>query len=317
MPVQEVPITSIADIPALAATFAAANGWAVSGTSQEPVFRRADDAAALSFRLVASGAGVTQRLTLDGSFNGVVSVTSRAAITVPVIKSGSSGAAQAANRLTMIAGAGPYLAIVVGFNGGYWRHLYLGNLLKIGNYTGGEIIGGSSFQVSRTGTGTIAYDAPDYAHLFSANADADRTVCGGVRISHNDNSVGWREFRRNAVSWTDSFFDPAMVLGGWQDAINSGTVARGNSSYAGRSILTPINLFAASGGKNLIPIGTVPGIRMIDIRDIDPATSFAIGSETWRVFPAFRKSGAGVSSYEDGIALDESSFRLGYAYRTA
>lgn len=67
----------------------------------------------------------------------------------------------------------------------------------------------------------------------------------------------------------------------------------------GIGLLLPNIVSLNIGDEYLSPIGSVPGIRYMDMTNYLPGDEFTIGSDTWKVFPWYAKGGIG---YNRGIA---------------
>lgn len=67
----------------------------------------------------------------------------------------------------------------------------------------------------------------------------------------------------------------------------------------GIGILTPNVVSVNRANEYLHPVGVVPGIRYMDMTNYLPGDEFTLGSDTWKVFPWYRKNGR---SYNRGIA---------------
>ena len=67
----------------------------------------------------------------------------------------------------------------------------------------------------------------------------------------------------------------------------------------GVAILTPITLSLNVANTYLRGIGTVPGIRYMDMTNFLPGEEFTLGSDVWKVFPWYQQNGR---SYQQGIA---------------
>jgi hypothetical protein len=300
-------ITAMADIPPLVAAFAADAGWTVVGTT----LTRAGGG--LSFTLAAAIAGYDHTLTWTNGVNNarIVSPKLGGTASVPVVSIPSK---------VYLFGDADFIAIVVEYGFNSYRHLYLGNMVKAGDYTGGEVISGCTPLASNSGSSyPMSFRAA--AYLFAARQTVHSSAnCGGVNVSHVDNPTQWRKFSGpvNDATPLDGF-NNATALGGYVDDINDAYVARGRSSYAGAQILVPINLYASmpiTGDTRFAPLGHPAGVRMVNMADIDPAGTFMIGAETWQCFPALAKSVSTTVAQTSGgaWAVGETSYLVGYAY---
>ena len=192
---------------------------------------------------------------------------------------------------------------------------YLGNMEKIGSYTGGTVMSGNAFRETYAGNGTISYRSWEHAYLFSSYQGFwTSDVAGGVLVTHADNPTPWRAFRRGNA-YNDAYNIPtSCVLGGFQDNINDAYLARGKALYAGLNILVPINLYAARPSNNISAIGRPPGVRMVHMEDLAPEADIQVADKNWRVFPQFAKESSGLGTYSNGFIVSESSYYAGLAY---
>ena len=226
----------------------------------------------------------------------------------------------------------PWIAAVIECGYNSYRHIYIGNMEKLGSYTGGEVISTNGYRDSYAGSngGFTSFVSSNLRYLFSArnqHANSSET-CGGVNIAHPDNLTTWRKFRGPYLSTEKSSFSGSEVLGGHSDSINSGLLRRSASDFAGSNVLIPVNLFVPDSINNyddvrFRPIGHCPGVRLADMRDYDPGQSVQVGNVNWRVFPEFSKqqytstnygtskSGGGAANYHPDT---ETSYMLGLAY---
>ena len=311
-------ITAITDVPALVSTFAATAGWTVTGAAGSPILTHPTLPGAISFQLTAAVVGNDHTLTWTAS--GAPVVTSNALITSP--KMNGTLAAPDVSLPSKVHLFGdllpePFLAIVVEYGFNLYRHLYFGYVEKLSAFTGGECIAGSGF-------GDRSDLQPQYRggftyYLFDAlQAGRAAATAGGVRVDHASNATKWRRFATPTSVQAALTMTTDTALGGFQDDINSGYLARGKSTYAGTNILVPMTLYAVKQGGNppiLAPIGAPAGVRMIHIQDIDPGAEFIVGTKTWKAFAAFRKNASTFSTVKPaGWNTDETSLWVGYAY---
>lgn len=340
MAYSEQTATSILDIPALIAAFAAARGWTVGGTTlTRPGGGR-------SFEITASIDGTnnrrhrlfvtdtadptlrtfTQMPWVDGtSGNPFVLVPTKVHLfgnDTPWDEEGSEAA---------------WIAAVIECGYNHYRHVFIGSMVKLGNYTGGEIICSNCHSYYWWGSGgSLQFDWDYNKYMFSAKHDVangydsppELLSAGGVYIDHAANARTYRQFDGPMHSQWATSFTGSEVLGGHADQINGGLVRRGVSDFAGSNILVPVNLYVPDSVNTLEdvrfrPIGFVPGARLIDMRGIEPGESIQVGNDNWRVFPEFSKRTDQTiyygSSRADGGAGGfywpyESSYMLGLAY---
>lgn len=307
-------VTAITQIPALLGTFAVAAGFTVdSSNPDQPIITAVGGGKAFKFKATI-GSATAHDLTFDGNGDGVI--TSLAIARSPII----NGASVAASAVTFIGKQTPqpYIGIIVEYGTNLYRHLYIGNMEKLGNYTGGEVITAMTGPIVAVG-GTINYkETARMQYPFSGRQTVNAiTSAGGVRVVHADNPVPWLRFRATSVNAVTGEA-AGGVFGGFNDTINDGYLARGRTLFAGVSILTPINLYMAkpiTGDTSFIPLGIPSGVRLINMFDHNPGDSFDIGGETWWAYPAMSRNltadmPVGTGSWRSA----ESSYMVGYAY---
>jgi hypothetical protein len=318
-------ITAESQVAPAVLAFAATAGWTVSGN-----------------HITRPGGGKTFAITYAAGVFRVEDVADPTVFTTcatPKIKGVLTGfptniqqpEEQAVTSLHLFGGTSPepYLAVVMecGFN--LFRHVYVGNMVKLGDYTGGEVIGctmqtpmvplsmGDYFDIADVLRTTYLFGGrrTDTAVPGSQYQLADDA--GGVNVVHADNPVPWRRFR-SLRGFGGGGFAEDVALGGMRDEINDGLVYRGKATYAGSVILVPINLYAtryASPNNRFIPLGHPAGVRMVNVEALDPATDITIANKLWRVFPQLSKQGTrAVARFPGGYAVGESSEFFGLAY---
>lgn len=328
MTYQVTAITSINDIPALVASFAASLGFttttptATSATVKHPTYTGArvftaavsntGSAPALRERIEISTdvSGSTPAWAESPKFNRTNTNTDTCAPESPTKLHliGMLGGSSSTPGKSFIAGVIEY-----GFN--LYRHFYLGYIEKSTDFDGGEVITGSAFApVSDSANNrAVPYDLANNSSVttpvvypFSAMnfSDATKSSNGGAYVSHANNAVPWRKFyfAGSSTATNAANLDASMVaegadiiLGGFKDGINSGYMAAGKSLYSGAQVMTPINLFIGKrvgSAQQFLAVGRPSGARMVHMEDLEPGAEVTIGSAKWRVFPVFTKSSA-------------------------
>ena len=331
-------VSALSEIPAIVGTFAATVGFTVdSSTPSAPIVTHPTEAGALSFKLEAQtahpGSGITaltyyDRLVWTCTTAGPLP----AAAYSPRLHSGAAAPTTPAPTKVHLFGAltpEPYIAIVIEYGYNLYRHLYLGHMVKASGYTGGEIISGQGVGSGVTTSSDLNSDPSRFyaSHndLFSGSQSFNSTHCGGARIVHAGNATAWRSFYKNST-WSTNFETTmasqgsSIILGGYQDPVNYGYAAEGRAPYSAQVILPPIDLYIGQivGGFTRFQfVGYPPGIRMVLLDQLDPGAEVTVGSDTWMVFPALRKSASSsvpVGSISPYWPIADSSAYRGYAY---
>jgi hypothetical protein len=342
MAYQETTVSAITDIPAVIAAFASARGWGVSSTTiTRPGGGR-------SFNITASIGGTNNRE--HRLFVTDASDSARQVYTQLPWLNGTSGNpdVQLPTKVHLFGNdaAGspavydpePFIVCVIECGYNLYRHVYIGNLVKQGNYTGGELISANMFNPQSSfvsSSGSISYngDPPtnvDHRYMFSArfvNSIFGSAINGGANIVHADNANPWRIFYeyRGLTDNAISALAGVEIFGGNADNINGGLVYRGFADYSGANILVPVNLFVSdstyfgSGGK-VRPVGYAAGARLVNMKNLTPGEAIDVGGVTWRVFPEFSKNLSTSSPYRGSNPSGgyyypyETSYFLGLAY---
>ena len=332
-------ITAITDVPALVGSFAQSIGWEADlSTPTQPIISRpqghdsnsgSNSASPLSdairWRITAIAAGSNHVLSAEAYEEtlGVITTTinSRARFLAPSLTSGI----QTPHTVYLVGSMNPepYLGIIVEYPGQIFPHMYIGNMEKIGNYEGGEVVSATDGPANSTAN-LISYTSYDHMkYLFQSKSNRQAFAdCGGVYVDHPSNATKWRRFRGVDTSTNPHQSMPTgIALGGFLDSINDGYLARARSPFAGQSVLVPINLYA---NENIVgdaiyrPIGRPAGIRMVNMQDLQPGQEIIVGGKLFRCFPShcrrfetqMTRTGSGGLVPRDF----ETSLWVGYAY---
>lgn len=188
----------------------------------------------------------------------------------------------------------PYIHYVLEFQPGYYVHGSFGTIDKAGTWTGGEYHG-----MSRWSSGN-----PDSVN-HNVVVDSGHNVTGECATIHAeglpsepDASTKWGVFVR---SGTTVGTDRAAVardrfMGGFRDGPLSRATqgVRANPSN-GFIPLTPLHAYYVQS-SNWRFMGKFIDIREINGFYLNPEQTLTIGSDTWHVFPAYRKATSGTHS---------------------
>lgn len=324
MAYQVTNISAITDIPAIVSAFAIAQGWSVNTTTpSQPIFTLPTTDSLIQFKLSAAISSYDHTLTWTASGSAVPTSTANTRSPKLAPTSGTNPVVPNPAKVHLFISPAPsetpYLIISIEYNSNLYRHLYLGRMERLGNYSGGEIIAGEQGPYTSYSANVSYRDYNRVQHLFqSRSAVWANTACGGVRVDHADNPNPWRKFLGYQTGTITSLPSDA-VIGGLGDSVNDGFAARGESPFAGINPLISLNLFAVkpiTSDISFVPLGRPPGIRLVNIKNIDPGASMTIGGVTWRVFPAMSKNDsqtmpAGLGNWRSY----ESSYYFGYALR--
>lgn len=334
MAYREYSINALADIPAIVAAFATEVGWNVfdGDTLRHPNYE-GNGPGGLAFKLTTNIDGLNHFLRWECVTAGFTD--KRATIRSPIYSTVAAPAVattQIPTKLFLISmlTPEPYIAIVVEYGYNLYRHLYLGFMEKIGNYSGGEVIGASNGYYGTLSTSRDWWEDDYHQYLFTCNQGIwTEAASGGVHIDHADNASPWRHFKRKADidttgNWTN-WLAGNEAFGGFMDSFNDFYPQKGKNSLAGANVLSPISLFATqlvTGDIRFIPIGNPAGVRLINIEELEAQAVAEVGGETWYTFACHRKSSDLYDRHPGGgsnnrYPISETSYYLGYAYRGA
>jgi hypothetical protein len=209
------------------------------------------------------------------------------------------------------AGSNPYIHCLVEHAAGRYRHFGIGELVKMGTWTGGAYSYGTTW-----GQGAVQTDNPthpDHSTPFSElTTSGQTTAVTCIRCDEVDTTA-------NGVAGVDNRFIPynpsssrragSGVRGGNIAYVNSGLgyASTANfSTYNQRAHLLRIRNFVTSSGGYIRQIGEPPALRVVTMEPFQAGEELTIGSDIWKVFPLVRK----------GIITDqESSGDYAFAYK--
>ncbi len=213
-----------------------------------------------------------------------------------------------------------FVACVVECGYNQYRHIYIGALVKAGDYTNGDLFSTNNFYEGQSSSDRdIYYYEAGHRYLFGAHTN-NLKAGGGARITHVDNPVTWRDFVCSVGTDNEEDLDGTEIFGGNNDGTNDGLVYRGHAEYGAAQVLVPVNLYVPKGDLGVdyrfIPVGHASGVRLVDMKNLSPGQQITIGADAWRVFPEFTKSATTLISRAVNVWWPaESSYNLGLAYR--
>lgn len=323
----EQAIVNLADLPQRIADFAALRGWTVAGR----VLTRPGGGRSFEVGFTQGTNGYAQVWCRDFLINTRFARFSQprrqGTLQNPIVLAptkvhffGSDAPFTAENPA--------YIAVVVEFGFNCFRHMFIGNIVKVGNYDGGELISANNWSEEyNVNSRNTSFTSAGVKNLFAAghNHSTDNAqASGGLNANHPDNPAPWRIFDSSSPGTNNMLINltGAEVFGGWSDQVNGVLAMRGFAPYAGGVVLVPINLYGsrANDGNNVrfFPFGYVPGVRLVRMDDIDPGQQIAIADQTWMVFPEMSKDSRASTQRDQGNGYYwdyETSGFLGLAYR--
>jgi hypothetical protein len=216
----------------------------------------------------------------------------------------------------------PYIAGVIEFSSGNYRHFYIGSLVKYGTYDGGEIVS-SNNHFTRQDDSRFTFSATSNRYMFNGYQDLNLAAESGF-VHVPDSRVGadylpfYQDPIRNARDETPL---DEHVMGGNRDRVGSVYQSFSSQHFAAATLLGAVNVYLTeTGPTRYTPLGYVPGARMVNVGNIAPGARIDIGGVFYRVYPEMRRTGsatgAGGATGADGYGwLDsEASYKWGMAY---
>lgn len=190
-----------------------------------------------------------------------------------------------------------YLYAVLEYAPGLYRHVAFGELEKYGTWTGGEFAFGHTWwdnDVGRDDPRSTAHSLPfDAASTLTQN---EQGTIHAESLPDEGGSSKWAVcggFNLTLVGTDGDSNDRVNVFGGARSGPLTVSLswipANPNNGYVP---LIPIPVFyhrETSPDKEWRLLGYAPGLRVINIRNIQPQEEFTVGSDTWKCFPWVRK----------------------------
>lgn len=343
-------ISSIADIPASVALFAAGLGFTTTtpsagvATVKHPTYVDAK-----TFTLTASSTGSAATLVEEivlstDAASSTTAVARSPKLNPTVVNAPAAVVVPAPTKLHLfgeLGGSGidpgrSWIAGVIEYGFNLYRHFYLGYVQKVSSFTGGEIITGSTQRcdnVNQSAEGPRRFDnAQNSVFPFSCRGYLQAQSNGGVLVNHAEQATPWCKFANMSPASTADFdhefsLNPdAVVVGGYLDSVNSGYMNAAKSPYSGAQILVPVNLYLGkrvAGTQYFRHIGHPPGVRLVHMEDLEPEQQVTIGSSTWIVFPVFSKRSDAAMNHTTILAASNrfpaynTSHLVGMAYQVS
>lgn len=192
-----------------------------------------------------------------------------------------------------------YVHLSVEVTSGEFRHWALGQMVPFGTIVGG-VYSDSTFLA----TNDSLKNAPEYSghrHLCDAGCNDQ----GAHVLLDYDGKVGGHWQAVTQAGSVDANFHTGSnrSLG-----IIAPFMTIGYQRWNLRTPMWPMIYFANRASSLRSPIGRMPHIRSINIRNFFPGQTYTIGSEDWMVLPVFQKQ---IDSVGSGIV---SSGLYGYAH---
>jgi len=206
----------------------------------------------------------------------------------------------AVSKVWIFAGSTPepWCHVVIRSAPGDYHHLYFGYLERYGAWSCGAVADGtlwdSSYRYRESAFHVhnhMLFSGESY-WAFSTAAEK----MGGVLLEGVNVSKGIARFARATGSYSISSYPDdasayAAAYGGFKDHANGGLVSQGTPLHNGITPMTPILLTADFDlNGNRTPIGSPPGVRMVNITDYNPEDVVTFGADQYQLFPLANKT---------------------------
>jgi hypothetical protein len=201
---------------------------------------------------------------------------------------------------------------VLEYASGLYRHFGWGDLVKVGNWTGGTFCYGANWDQSAGGID----DPKGSSHSVLLDSDGSTVARAPtvhmVGFQDQPASGKWGVCTASTSAGNDGDGNGrALIIGGSRGGPYMNSFGVYNASVlTGIVPAIPIHLFY----RNLTPspdrwyeLGMMPDCRMVQMENLQPAEEFTVGGQTWIAFPISRKQFLKNDT--------EESWNMGVAYR--
>ena len=221
--------------------------------------------------------------------------------------------------------SGDYIHCALQVSARRWRHFFAGQMIKFGNYTGGQ------YMMGHTWSGldpTDVYQAldihyPPFSGRPVAFGTADQRAgfvrCQGLQTGvewfvQNSNPANLKEaFTKSVGDVNNSAYDMGYFSSNaFGNGFGSTLWACGESLIANATPLIPILIFAAydyNGNDCFVPIGQIPDVYRVNMKDYQAGDVINYGGEDYVLFPLVN------NNIVDTVSGDDYSGWEGLAYR--
>lgn len=201
-----------------------------------------------------------------------------------------------------------YLHCIVEWSAGNYWHLFIGELVKFGAYTGGQYL-------------DMLWVHPNYKQLpytqglhrapfDSFGQGADPTNSGQIRADIDAKTNNWL-ITASANSWTGNSFTGGMRGGLYGNLVHP----IGYQKYNSLTPMHPVDIFGDRGANLRSPIGRVPDTRQVSMRNLTPGQLMTVGSDQWQCFPLWTRSDSSGAYLTTPAGQPQYSHYLGIAYK--
>lgn len=283
------------DLVTLLSTFATANGWTVSNTSDSfKVFR----STALNIYFSVSWDASNINLRGCTGYDSGANWTSQPGV-APV--------SATCNQLTgpfkayYFFGTNQYMHVVIETTTNIFKHVVFGTLNKNSTYTGGEY-----YDASFHATGINDNNYPESTnHRYLFDGCSNNTDKARLRVVAD--GYDWRPYQSATVVATNHVKGCVRASSTITGAVASYSI----NAFNQRTTLVPIVLAVGRPSSLYSLIGSPPDIRQVKMDNLNPGQVITLGTDEWYVFPHIQKT----STINVPSSSVPSSGMYGYAYK--
>ena len=176
-----------------------------------------------------------------------------------------------------------------------WFHIGFGMMTKLGSWTGGQwffATNGQSFDGDHSKIqdhidgGFMSYWTSESPALpFWSTKDRSQYTGGNVCAKNAFLHCELRGFIWEATGECNDYSDSNIIH---CPTVITPTQKRSPNQFNSQTILNPFDLYLRSTDGYYMPIGRPEHIRFVRLVTCNPNDTLTIGSENWRVYPAYR-----------------------------
>ncbi len=189
---------------------------------------------------------------------------------------------------------------VIEYSAGKYRHIGLGNMIKVGSYTGGDFAAGTYWK--QTGGVIDQKQSGSHRWPFHGLTSAILTASISQTVFRADKTSPIPQWRYCGKISPQSGYARGSTLEGPYGNTNDtlGIFKDSVNNFNGRHILLPIYMFASDEASRWMPAGMIDNVRIVNMTNLSPGSELVIGSDTWAVYPISQKNGT-VGQEDSGV----------------
>jgi len=183
---------------------------------------------------------------------------------------------------------GDYIHVAIETVQNEFEFFAFGALIKQGAYTGGFYVEGKHWAHSSSWSD---WDSSGHHSLFDAYSYSGNNRLGHILV--NEGLQSWYEVRERDTPYNDGF-----IIGDTRFRALSAPYLL-EITYADRPPLWPIIPMYNDPNGYTIPLGHVPDMRSVSIKNVDPGAIISLGTDEWLIFPQAKKNDPSIDDGSD------------------